>query len=62
MFIISLGNREFRWFSPWNKLRHVEEYFLHRMIQDVTGQVGSISLPTSLSNNGGVLVCTKKDQ
>uniref|UniRef100_A0A8C7LRV7 Glutamine-dependent NAD(+) synthetase n=1 Tax=Oncorhynchus mykiss TaxID=8022 RepID=A0A8C7LRV7_ONCMY len=38
MFIISLGNREFRWFSPWNKLRHVEEYFLHRMIQDVTGQ------------------------
>uniref|UniRef100_A0A8C7FMI7 Glutamine-dependent NAD(+) synthetase n=1 Tax=Oncorhynchus kisutch TaxID=8019 RepID=A0A8C7FMI7_ONCKI len=37
-FIISLGNREFRWFSPWNKLRHVEEYFLPRMIQDVTGQ------------------------
>ncbi|XP_035642626.1 glutamine-dependent NAD(+) synthetase-like isoform X2 [Oncorhynchus keta] len=38
MFIISLGNRELCWFSPWNKLRHVEEYFLPRMIQDVTGQ------------------------
>lgn len=32
------NNREFRWFSPWNKPRHVEEYFLPRMIQDVTGQ------------------------
>ncbi|KAF5905087.1 glutamine-dependent NAD(+) synthetase isoform X1 [Clarias magur] len=33
------NNREFRWFSPWSKPRHVEEYFLPRMIQDVTGQV-----------------------
>nr|XP_023675539.1 glutamine-dependent NAD(+) synthetase isoform X1 [Paramormyrops kingsleyae] len=32
------NNREFRWFSPWNKSRCVEEYFLPRMIQDVTGQ------------------------
>ncbi|XP_056134821.1 glutamine-dependent NAD(+) synthetase isoform X2 [Lampris incognitus] len=30
--------REFRWFSPWNQLRRVEEYFLPRMIQEVTGQ------------------------
>ncbi|XP_017275047.1 glutamine-dependent NAD(+) synthetase [Kryptolebias marmoratus] len=29
--------RELRWFSPW-KLRQVEEYFLPRMIQEVTGQ------------------------
>ncbi|XP_042271924.1 glutamine-dependent NAD(+) synthetase isoform X1 [Thunnus maccoyii] len=30
--------REMRWFSPWNQLRKVEEYFLPRMIQEVTGQ------------------------
>uniref|UniRef100_A0A4W6CZC4 Glutamine-dependent NAD(+) synthetase n=1 Tax=Lates calcarifer TaxID=8187 RepID=A0A4W6CZC4_LATCA len=30
--------REVRWFSPWNQLRKVEEYFLPRMIQEVTGQ------------------------
>ncbi|KAL4642031.1 glutamine-dependent NAD(+) synthetase [Arapaima gigas] len=39
MLLASHGNnREFRWFSPWNKPRHVEEYSLPRMIQDVTGQ------------------------
>uniref|UniRef100_A0A6Q2XTK2 Glutamine-dependent NAD(+) synthetase n=1 Tax=Esox lucius TaxID=8010 RepID=A0A6Q2XTK2_ESOLU len=39
MLLANYGNnREFRWFSPWNKLRHVEEYFLPRMIQDVTGE------------------------
>uniref|UniRef100_A0A670Y3P8 Glutamine-dependent NAD(+) synthetase n=1 Tax=Pseudonaja textilis TaxID=8673 RepID=A0A670Y3P8_PSETE len=33
------GNyREMRWFTPWNKLRHVEEYFLPRMIQEITAQ------------------------
>ncbi|KAJ8416209.1 hypothetical protein AAFF_G00382310 [Aldrovandia affinis] len=32
------NNREFRWFSPWNRARHVEEYFLPRMLQDTTGQ------------------------
>uniref|UniRef100_A0A8C9T9Y4 Glutamine-dependent NAD(+) synthetase n=1 Tax=Scleropages formosus TaxID=113540 RepID=A0A8C9T9Y4_SCLFO len=32
------NNRELRWFSPWNKPRYVEEYFLPRMIQDVTRQ------------------------
>uniref|UniRef100_A0A672ZB33 Glutamine-dependent NAD(+) synthetase n=1 Tax=Sphaeramia orbicularis TaxID=375764 RepID=A0A672ZB33_9TELE len=31
-------HREMRWFSPWNQLRLVEEYFLPRMIQEVTGQ------------------------
>ncbi|XP_061671528.1 glutamine-dependent NAD(+) synthetase isoform X1 [Syngnathoides biaculeatus] len=30
--------REVRWFSPWTKSRTVEEYFLPRMIQQVTGQ------------------------
>ncbi|XP_027870670.1 glutamine-dependent NAD(+) synthetase isoform X2 [Xiphophorus couchianus] len=30
--------REMRWFSPWSRLRQVEEYFLPRMIQEVTGQ------------------------
>ncbi|XP_074523390.1 glutamine-dependent NAD(+) synthetase [Halichoeres trimaculatus] len=33
------GNyRELRWFSPWNPSRKVEDYFLPRMIQEVTGQ------------------------
>ncbi|XP_030917029.1 glutamine-dependent NAD(+) synthetase isoform X3 [Geospiza fortis] len=39
---ISLANtgnyRELRWFTPWSKARHVEEYFLPRIIQEVTGQ------------------------
>ncbi|KAF4082927.1 hypothetical protein AMELA_G00134030 [Ameiurus melas] len=40
MLLANYGNnREFRWFSPWSKPRYVEEYFLPRMIQDVTGQV-----------------------
>ncbi|XP_058256912.1 glutamine-dependent NAD(+) synthetase isoform X2 [Hemibagrus wyckioides] len=40
MLLANYGNnREFRWFSPWSKPRCVEEYFLPRMIQDVTGQV-----------------------
>ncbi|XP_034084966.1 glutamine-dependent NAD(+) synthetase [Gymnodraco acuticeps] len=30
--------REIRWFSHWNQSRRVEEYFLPRMIQEVTGQ------------------------
>ncbi|XP_077567840.1 glutamine-dependent NAD(+) synthetase isoform X2 [Stigmatopora nigra] len=30
--------REMRWFAPWTKFRAVEEYFLPRMIQQVTGQ------------------------
>uniref|UniRef100_I3J649 Glutamine-dependent NAD(+) synthetase n=1 Tax=Oreochromis niloticus TaxID=8128 RepID=I3J649_ORENI len=39
MMMANHGNyREVRWFSPWNKLRSVEEYFLPRMIQEVTGQ------------------------
>ncbi|XP_068177532.1 glutamine-dependent NAD(+) synthetase [Antennarius striatus] len=39
MMMADSGNyRERRWFSPWNQLRQVEEYFLPRMIQEVTGQ------------------------
>uniref|UniRef100_A0A7N8WUF1 Glutamine-dependent NAD(+) synthetase n=1 Tax=Mastacembelus armatus TaxID=205130 RepID=A0A7N8WUF1_9TELE len=37
MLMANYGNyREMRWFSPWNQ--KVEEYFLPRMIQEVTGQ------------------------
>ncbi|XP_014485628.1 PREDICTED: probable glutamine-dependent NAD(+) synthetase isoform X2 [Dinoponera quadriceps] len=33
------GNyRESRWFSPWTKARTVEDYFLPRMISQITGQ------------------------
>uniref|UniRef100_A0A8C5AQJ8 Glutamine-dependent NAD(+) synthetase n=1 Tax=Gadus morhua TaxID=8049 RepID=A0A8C5AQJ8_GADMO len=39
MMMANHGNyRELRWFSPWKKLRQVEEYFLPRMLQEVTGQ------------------------
>ncbi|XP_051797998.1 glutamine-dependent NAD(+) synthetase isoform X1 [Acanthochromis polyacanthus] len=39
MMMANYGNyREMRWFSPWNQLRQVEEYFLPRMIQEITGQ------------------------
>ncbi|XP_076686805.1 NAD synthetase isoform X3 [Andrena cerasifolii] len=35
------GNyRESRWFSPWTKERTVEDYFLPRMISQITGQTG----------------------
>uniref|UniRef100_A0A3B4GTH4 Glutamine-dependent NAD(+) synthetase n=1 Tax=Pundamilia nyererei TaxID=303518 RepID=A0A3B4GTH4_9CICH len=48
MLMANHGNyREVRWFSPWNKLRSVEEYFLPRMIQEVTGQVTSAVAVTS---------------
>ncbi|XP_069581843.1 glutamine-dependent NAD(+) synthetase-like [Brachyistius frenatus] len=39
MAMANHGNyRELRWFSPWRQRRQVEEYFLPRMIQEVTGQ------------------------
>ncbi|XP_062327707.1 glutamine-dependent NAD(+) synthetase [Osmerus eperlanus] len=39
MLLANYGNnREFRWFSPWNQPRRVEEYFLPRMLQDLTAQ------------------------
>ncbi|TRZ01942.1 hypothetical protein DNTS_032275 [Danionella cerebrum] len=39
MLLANYGNnRELRWFSPWTRPRHIEEYFLPRMIQDITGQ------------------------
>ena len=31
--------RETRWFTAWKKLRHVEDLYLPRMIQEITGQV-----------------------
>ncbi|XP_030056591.1 LOW QUALITY PROTEIN: glutamine-dependent NAD(+) synthetase [Microcaecilia unicolor] len=39
MALANGGNyRELRWFTPWSKARQVEEYFLPRMIQKLTGQ------------------------
>ncbi|XP_067414313.1 glutamine-dependent NAD(+) synthetase isoform X1 [Emydura macquarii macquarii] len=39
MILANAGNyRELRWFTPWSRARHVEEYFLPGMIQEVTGQ------------------------
>ncbi|XP_019375000.1 PREDICTED: glutamine-dependent NAD(+) synthetase isoform X3 [Gavialis gangeticus] len=39
MILANAGNyRELRWFTPWSRARHVEEYFLPLMIQEVTGQ------------------------
>nr|XP_033784650.1 glutamine-dependent NAD(+) synthetase isoform X2 [Geotrypetes seraphini] len=39
MALANAGNyRELRWFTPWSKARQVEDYFLPRMIQKLTGQ------------------------
>ncbi|XP_061466657.1 glutamine-dependent NAD(+) synthetase isoform X2 [Rhineura floridana] len=39
MALANTGNyREMRWFTPWNRSRHVEDYFLPRMIQEITIQ------------------------
>ncbi|XP_073073405.1 glutamine-dependent NAD(+) synthetase isoform X7 [Manis javanica] len=39
MALANEGNyRELRWFTPWSKSRQTEEYFLPRMIQDLTEQ------------------------
>ncbi|XP_014604248.1 PREDICTED: probable glutamine-dependent NAD(+) synthetase [Polistes canadensis] len=39
MLLCEDGNyRESRWFSPWTKERTVEDYFLPRMISQLTGQ------------------------
>ncbi|KAM8814053.1 glutamine-dependent NAD(+) synthetase isoform 2-T2 [Rhynchonycteris naso] len=39
MALANEGNyHELRWFTPWSRSRQTEEYFLPRMIQDVTKQ------------------------
>ncbi|XP_060014241.1 glutamine-dependent NAD(+) synthetase isoform X3 [Lagenorhynchus albirostris] len=39
MALANEGNyRELRWFTPWSRSRQTEEYFLPRMIQDLTKQ------------------------
>lgn len=33
------GNyREMRYFTPWQRLRYVEEYYLEKIVGDITGQ------------------------
>ncbi|KAG8438284.1 hypothetical protein GDO86_008826 [Hymenochirus boettgeri] len=40
MVMANEGNyRELRWFTPWSKVREVEDYFLPRTIQSITEQV-----------------------
>uniref|UniRef100_A0AAY4EB49 Glutamine-dependent NAD(+) synthetase n=1 Tax=Denticeps clupeoides TaxID=299321 RepID=A0AAY4EB49_9TELE len=47
MLLANYGNnREFRWFSPWTQPRHVEDYFLPRMIQEATVPFGDCVLST----------------
>ncbi|CAG8450327.1 7364_t:CDS:10 [Ambispora leptoticha] len=39
MYLANDGNyRELRYFVPWSAARHVEEYYLPRMIRNITGQ------------------------
>ncbi|KAM4018487.1 glutamine-dependent NAD(+) synthetase [Anomaloglossus baeobatrachus] len=39
MVLANAGNyRELRWFTPWNKSREIEDHFLPRTIQKITGQ------------------------
>ncbi|KAF2198549.1 putative glutamine-dependent NAD(+) synthetase [Delitschia confertaspora ATCC 74209] len=38
MFLANDGNyREYRWFIPWKRPTHVEEYYLPRMIEKIVG-------------------------
>ncbi|OCT83757.1 glutamine-dependent NAD(+) synthetase [Xenopus laevis] len=40
MVMANEGNyRELRWFTPWSRIREVEDFFLPRTIQSITGQV-----------------------
>jgi hypothetical protein len=40
MILAEGGNyRESRWFTPWMKPKQTEEFYLPRMIQQITGQV-----------------------
>lgn len=40
MWLANDGNyREMRYFTPWQKHRQVEDHYLPRMIQTITGQV-----------------------
>ena len=32
-----------RYFTPWSPVRHVEDYYLPRIIRDITGQVNIIN-------------------
>lgn len=39
MWMANDGNyRELRWFTPWSKEKTTEEFWLPRMISEVTGQ------------------------
>ena len=41
MWMANNGNyRELRYFTPWMKHRQVEDHYLPRIIQVITGQVG----------------------
>jgi len=45
MMLVDDGNyRESRWFTAWTKVRQIEEYYLPRMIQKITGQVCAASV------------------
>ena len=46
MYLAMDGNyREMRWFTPWTKLRHTEQFYLPPLIADITGQVCFNVLP-----------------
>ena len=44
LYLANDGNyREMRYFIPWSPVRHVEDYYLPRIIRDITGQVNIIN-------------------
>ena len=44
MWLANDGNyRELRWFTPWARERHTEDFWLPRMVAEVTGQVGPVT-------------------
>ena len=44
LYLANDGNyREMCYFTPWSPVRHVEDYYLPRIIRDITGQVNIIN-------------------
>ena len=45
MWLANDGNyREMRYFTPWERPRHVEEYYLPRIIQKIQGGVVKVPI------------------
>ena len=60
LYLAMDGNyREMRWFTPWTKLRKVEEFFLPPLLVNITGQV-TPSHPHTLTPSHTNSLCRRR--